>query len=381
MPRPTASLLVANPTARSGKAKRHIDDAMAVLDDAGLRPEFLATLPAGGTVGALADRLEHEDVARVVYMGGDGTFAEAAKGIILARERSGIDVPLGMLPMGTANDQGRSFGITAGVRSLRHNVEIIAAGNEQWLDTGRIEAFDATDSAVARDLWFDSCGIGMSARILAQRNREREWVENIPLLRRVYRDKVVYTSATLRNLVFGAAGGKNFRAQIDVDGDKLVCESVADILIQGTIIYAGDWIFAPEGKPDDGKFEVVILRGHADWAAAAIGGFKRNPVTGDDLAVLGLPRREVPAGKIIDIRVDRPAPAGLAARVFAPFRRRQSAPDGGDAFASASVTAAHDLGGIHAQIDGEEFVSAVRYRIENLFHHLRIIVPENAHWV
>lgn len=379
MPHPIATLLVANPTARSGKAKRYIDDAMAVLDDAGLRPEFLATLPAGGTVGALADRLEREDVARVVYMGGDGTFAEAAKGIILARERSGIDVPLGMLPMGTANDQGRSFGITAGVRSLRRNVEIIAAGNEQWLDTGRIEAFDAADVPIARDLWFDSCGIGLSARILAQRNREREWVENIPLLRRVYRDKLVYTSATLRNLVFGAAAGKNFRAEIDLDGETLVCESVADILIQGTIIYAGDWIFAPEGKPDDGRFEVVILRGHADWAAAAIGGFKRNPVTGDDLEVLGLPRREVPAGKVIDIRIDRPSRPNLATRVFAPFRRRPSQPPAGPAIAAA--TGPGGIGGVDAQIDGEEFVSAVRYRIENLFHHLRILVPEDAHWV
>ena len=36
---------------------------------------------------------------------------------------------------------------------------------------------------------------------------------------------------------------------------------------------------------------------------------------------------------------------------------------------------------IYAQIDGEEFVAAERYRIENLFHHLRILVPEDAHWV
>ena len=36
----------------------------------------------------------------------------------LGRERAGVDVPLGMLPMGTANDQGRSFGIVAGVKAL-----------------------------------------------------------------------------------------------------------------------------------------------------------------------------------------------------------------------------------------------------------------------
>jgi hypothetical protein len=36
---------------------------------------------------------------------------------------------------------------------------------------------------------------------------------------------------------------------------------------------------------------------------------------------------------------------------------------------------------VHAQIDGEEWVSTDHYRIENLFHHLRIIVPEDPRWV
>ena len=341
------TLLVANPTARSGKAKRFIDEAMAELDKAKLAPEFLATLPEGRTVGALADRLEREDVGRVAYMGGDGTFAEAAKGIILARERSGVDVPLGMLPMGTANDQGRSFGIVSGAKSIPTNVSIIAGGVEQWLDVGRIEALDPEGTPIGQDLWFDSFGIGLSAQILHLRNREREWVEHVPLLRRLYRDKVVYTSATLRTLLRGVAGGSSFSCELTRDGRNESYTRVTDILLQGTILYAGDWIFDPEAKPDDGLFEIVLLRGHADWAAAAIGGYKRNPVTGDDLEILGLPRRQVPRARKIEIRIQRP----------------------------------EGVEQIYAQIDGEEWISADHYRIENLFHHLRIIVPEDPHWV
>jgi diacylglycerol kinase family enzyme len=347
VPRRRCTLLVANPTAQSGKARRSIDEALEVLRDAGLDPEFFATLPEGKTVGALATRLEREDAARVVYMGGDGTFAEAAKGIILARERSGVDVPLGMLPMGTANDQGRSFGILAGSKALHRNVEIIAEGVEQWLDAGRIQAFDRSGEAVAEDLWFDSCGVGMSAEILYTRNRDREWVEHVPLLRRFYRDKVVYTSATLRTLLKGLVGQMTFSLELTMDGVREEYSDVTDVLLQGTILYAGDWIFDPTARPDDGKFEVVVMRGHADWAAAAIGGHKRNPVTGDDLEVLGMPPRQVPKAKVVDLRV-RP-------------------PEGSDA--------------MRAQIDGEEFISTEHYRIENLFHHLRIIVPEDPHWV
>ena len=340
------SLLVANPTARSGKAKRFIDKAMEALEDSRLDPEFFATLPDGATVEALAERLEREDAARVIYMGGDGTFAEAAKAIILARERTGVDVPLGMLPMGTANDQGRSFGILAGVKALPRNVEVIAAGIEQWLDVGRVEAIDDQGETIATDLWFDSCGVGLSARILFKRNRDREFVERMPLVRRVYRDKLVYTSAALRSLLSGFVTRTSFAAELSIDGETTELTGVTDLLVQGTILFAGDWIFDDSAKADDGRFEVVVMRGHGDWAAAAISGHKHNPVTGDDLEVLGVPRRTVPRGKKIELRIFKPADTEVP-----------------------------------AQIDGEEWVSANHYRIENLFHHLCIIVPEDPHWI
>ena len=183
MTKHSKTLLVGNPTARTGKAKRAIESAMAYLKKAGLNPEFFSTLPEGRTVAALADRLEAvDDVARVAYLGGDGTFAESAKGIILARERTGANHPLAMLPMGTANDQGRSFGIQAGEKALEANIDIIKEGVEGWLDVGRVEALDTHGEVIGQDLWFDNTGFGLSARILAQRNRDIEKVKRFPIL-------------------------------------------------------------------------------------------------------------------------------------------------------------------------------------------------------
>ena len=297
---------------------------------------------------ALAARIEAGDVARVVYLGGDGTFAEAAKGIILARERSGIDVPLGMLPMGTANDQGRSFGIPAGERHIERNVEIVRRGIEQWMDVGRIFAYDGAGDCIAQDLWFDNCGIGLSAQILWARNRDKDRVGRVPLLRRIYRDKVVYTVAALRSLLAGfVTGGKRFAVRLTVDDAQHAFDGVTDIVVLDTILYAGDWVFDPRTKADDGLFEIVVVRGHADWAAAAISSHKRNPVTEDDLAVLGIPSRQILQGRTIEIRLERPP----------------------------------DIGPVFAQIDGAEWTVAVHYRVENLFHHLRILVPEDPHFI
>jgi len=341
------TLLVANPTARTGKAKATIEEAMKGLNALGLRPEFFATLPEGRTVLELATRLERDDIRQVVYLGGDGTFAETAKGLILARERQGIDVALGMLPMGTANDQGRSFGLHAGVHALRTNLDVIAEGNEQWLDAGRIEAIDEAGETIREDLWFDNCGFGLSARILAQRNRDRQAVAKVPLLKRVYRDKLVYAGASFSSLFKSLVSRSRFSCEVVVDGTTKEFTGLTDLIINGTMLYGGEWIFSENSRPDDGKFELIPFTSHADWVRATVRSHKHNPITQDDRNALGMSGRENPQGTEFKIRLFSPA----------------------------------DSKAVPAQIDGEEFPATDHYRVENLFHHLRIIVPEDAHWV
>lgn len=226
----------------------------------------------------------------------------------------------------------------------------IAEGCEQWLDVGRIEAVDEFGEVLRSDLWFDNCGFGLSARILAQRNRDRERVANVPLVKQFYRDKLVYAGAAFSELFKSMVGGplgSQFSCELKVDGEVVEWVGLTDIVVNGTILYGGEWIFVEDSRADDGKFEIVPFRSHADWVSATIRSHKRNPVTGDDREVVGLRNREFRRGSAIEIRLFRPT----------------LGPE------------------IPAQIDGEEFVSAYAYRVDNLFHHLRIIVPEDAHWV
>jgi hypothetical protein len=208
---------------------------------------------------------------------------------------------------------------------------VIAAGIEQWLDVGKVQAFadDSDGHPTCQDLWFDSWGLGLSAQILAKRNRDQKAsCQGIPLINRIYRDKLVYMRAGLSSWTSSTpssrlVGRARFAAEIRVDDQLLKLDAINDIVVKGTLLYGGDWIFAPEGKPDDGKFEVIIVKNSADWGAAAIASHKRNPVTGDDLEVLGLPRRVIPSGRRIEVRVTRPracrrCPRRSTARSFAP---------------------------------------------------------------
>src|SRR4249920_1261336 len=90
------AVLVANPTAHSGKAADWIRVARALLDEARVPHRFVATEPEGRTIDRVRDAIDDGGARVVIYMGGDGTFAEVAKGIFASSHAP--EVAMGMLP-------------------------------------------------------------------------------------------------------------------------------------------------------------------------------------------------------------------------------------------------------------------------------------------
>ena len=64
------------------------------------------------------------------------TAREVAAGLYTSARRE--HAALGMLPTGTANDQGRSFGLHADEAALERNVDVIRAAHETRLDVGEL---------------------------------------------------------------------------------------------------------------------------------------------------------------------------------------------------------------------------------------------------
>ena len=275
-------LLVGNPTAQSGKNAERIERAVKGLAEAGIACDVLGTLPGGATVPAVADRLKGAAYRCVVAMGGDGTFREVAAGL-LDSGRAG-DVAMGMLPTGTANDQGRSFGLDAGEPALARNLAVIAAGKETRLDAGRMTA------AGASTWFFDSAGWGISARVLRVRNEDRTIVEKQPpLVKALYRDHLVYAGALLRVFLESYVVKDAFRATVvDQDGRQTVLDGLTDLIVKGTRVYGGAWVFDRTSRHDDGLFEVVPFRGKLDWTSKAIVDLDGNPVTEEMLNAIGV---------------------------------------------------------------------------------------------
>jgi diacylglycerol kinase family enzyme len=333
-------LLVANPTAQSGKNAQRIERARQLLDEHQLTHHFVSTQPAGGTVQMVKEALDESQVHTAIYMGGDGTFAEVAKGILASRRAA--EVRLGMLPTGTANDQGQSFGLSSDEAELPRNVGVVAGGRETRLDVGRLRALDGA-TIVREDLFFDSAGWGISPRVLALRNEDRQAIAEIPIVREIYRDQLVYAGALLRTFLESYLDDDKFDVVVNADGERVRWEGLSDLIVKGTHIYGGMWIFDEKARHDDGKFELVPFAGKRDWVSKAIVHLRGSGLSSDGLAKIGVTHSSGISASHIELE----------------FHRH------GDALP------------ISAQIDGEEFVFTPRVEIDVLPRALRLIVPED----
>lgn len=338
-------LLVANPTSRSGKAAERIEYARKLLMEKGLQHEFRPTLPDGATVDMVCDAIIADGFRTVVYLGGDGTFNEVAKGIC----KSGLtdEVRLGMLPSGTANDQGKSFGISSTKKAVDENVDIIKAGYTTWLDVGEVLAYSYDKTVIARDHFFDSVGWGLSAAILAFRNRELDNVKKVPVWREMYRDQLVYVRAAMHQLAINWVTRDRFAAEIIVDGVVHNFERLSDLVISNTSLYAGEWVVDPESRHDDGMFEVAPFAGTRDWTSKLIVHHKKNPLTEELLNRIGV--SHTPTLKGADIKI----------QIFRPNVDQR----------------------LPAQLDGDEFPQADLFEVRVHPCTLRIIVPDEYHWI
>jgi diacylglycerol kinase family enzyme len=273
-------------------------------------------------------------VGTVVYLGGDGTFHDVACGILAASRRA----PLGMLPSGTANDQGLSFGIRRG--EIARNVSIIAAGHLTQLDVGWVERLGPDDTVTDASYFFDSVGWGINPDILVLRNRQRERVAKIPILRELYRDKMIYVSSSIAKLLQSYVEPVKFSCEVVADGVTHELSGLTDIIIGATPIYAGHWVMDRRAEPDDGKFEFCPMQGRRDWASKTLRDLAASPIWQEQLDKLGLEHAQNFSASHFTIALYRPEKTE-----------------------------------VRAQVDGDEWGTGDRYRVEARPRALPLITP------
>lgn len=177
-----------------------------------------------------------EDADLIILCGGDGTIASGA----LAVEECGL--PLGIMPMGTANDLARTLGIPM---DLGEAADVILSGRMRRIDLGSVNGY----------AFFNVASIGLSAE-LAQGLR--------PEIKKRF-GRFGYALAAAKVLM----KAKPFTATIrDQDGETRV--KTFQIAVGNGRHYGGGNVVDVDAQIDDGHLDLYSLEFGRVWKLAAM---------------------------------------------------------------------------------------------------------------
>ena len=144
--------VILNPYAGRWKALQMREQLEHELGKAGIAYELIQTeTPRHGI--ELAAQATLAGFSPIISAGGDGSISEVVNGVVQASVSRGTPPPpIGVLPMGTANDLIVNLKLPL---DLPQAVQVIAAGQTRFIDLGKVTAWDV-DGKSAQTRYFDN---------------------------------------------------------------------------------------------------------------------------------------------------------------------------------------------------------------------------------
>ncbi len=234
--------------------------------------EVVEDFPTTPTMMSEAIERHRKQVDLVVVGGGDGTLNSAAAGIIAT------GLPMGILPMGTANDLARTLNLPTDIDEAS---AIIAAGKTRRIDVGK-----ANDN-----FYFNVASVGISVEIAKSLNKEtkRFW------------GSLAYAKAAF-SVIFRA---KPFWAEIRSASGNVQVKTL-QIAVGNGRFYGGGMVIAPDAAIDDRRLNLYSLEcrrwWRLLWLAPAI--WIGNPGQGSDVRTMSADEFEIRTHRSLPVNAD-----------------------------------------------------------------------------
>ena len=238
LPTRRRALMLVNPNSRRGTAA--LDPVLERLRAGGV-DATIERFDSPQEVSADIARRRHE-ADLVIVCGGDGTINSAAKGVL----ETGL--PMGIMPMGTANDLARTLGIPD---DLLKAADIVLAGHTSRVDLGEVNGHP----------FFNVASLGLSVDLAKGLTPEakRRW------------GKLGYGLAALKV----AMRARPFRADIISDTGKVSVKTL-QIAVGNGVHYGGGTMIHADATIEDGHLDLYSLELKNVWKfGLMLGAFRR----------------------------------------------------------------------------------------------------------
>jgi len=217
-------IILLNPTAKLGKARRLLERALKVFRRQRVRFDVRESQSSQHLM-ELARGAREEKPDLIVSAGGDGTHHHVINGLFRS------DIPLGLLPLGTGNDFAKGVGMPMDVQSA-------AAA----LLKGQVREIDVAQAGAA--IYGCIAGVGFDSTVTHYANEHARWLSG----------SLAYTWSLLRCM-------REYRPQsleIIADGESFSGDVVFAV-VGNNASYGGGIRLAPRAKLDDGLLDICII--------------------------------------------------------------------------------------------------------------------------
>jgi diacylglycerol kinase (ATP) len=239
------AVFLVNPASDSGATGKRWPELAHRAARLGLNGETFFSERQGHLI-ELAREAADGGATLVVAVGGDGTLNEVVNGI------AGRDVDLATIPLGTGMDFGRTYGLP---RSFDDAVRVALGGERRTIDAGRVSyrTWGGTDA----ERWFANvASVGMSGAVAQRANG----------MSKALGGKVTFFYALTRVFL----EWENTEVTVRFDGGERTAR-MHDVIVANGVWHGGGMKLAPDARPDDGVFDVVLIGdvGKADFVTTA----------------------------------------------------------------------------------------------------------------
>jgi YegS/Rv2252/BmrU family lipid kinase len=228
--------IIANPNAGHGKGARAIPVIEAELTHLGLDFDLVRTERVGHGI-ELAREAALAGYEVIVAAGGDGTVNEVLNGLMEARQSSKKRPALGVICAGRGNDFAPCLNIP---EDLPCGCQVLKEDHRRIIDIGRV----AGGKFPQGRYFANNVGVGFDAIGTIEVAKLPEWGMFsflIAILKTIF---LYYKGPTVR---------------LDYDDQTLTTSTMMLLTMNGKRMGTG-FKMAPDSKPDDGLFDLVIVR-------------------------------------------------------------------------------------------------------------------------
>lgn len=273
--------VILNPYSNRWNAGRRRGELEGALRKAGIDYK-LSISERPGHIQELARQATLEGFSPILVAGGDGSIGEAINGLVQANGKGQLP-PIGVLPMGSANDFAYNLKIPS---DLGQAVQSAVSTRIQPVDLGQVN----------NRFFINNSGVGLEPYITLIQERI-PWINGIPR----------YLIAAVRGIMDKPA----WKARMVWDGGEY--EGPISLVTIGNGPRSGGFYLSPHADPCDAKLSVVFGYRESRLSMLALLPKAFNPGPGSYVEAPGIQELDITH---LEIRLNRPSPAHTDGEIF-----------------------------------------------------------------